>query len=994
MSLVRFRSLLGCLLVAGSAAFAQDRQFPVAEGTGLTPEEAAQRMTLPAGFRSTAFAGEPTVHQPIAFTIDERGRLWVVENYSYPDWSPYGRDRVVILEDVDGDGRADKRTVFFEGLNFASAIAVGHGGAWIGSAPYLLFIPDRNRDDAPDGPPQVILDGWGAQDTHETLNSFVWGPDGWLYGNQGVFTHSNVGAPGSRDRGRTPLNACVWRYHPTKKIFEIFAEGMSNQWGLDFNDVGDAFVTACVIPHLYHVIQGGHYRRQSGQHFNPYTYGDIQTIADHFHYDQGVQWSEARFGAGGTDAAGGGHAHAGTLVYLGDSFPAEYRGTLFTHNILGNRINREVLRPSGSGYIGSHAPDFMKANDGWFRGLRLELGPDGSIFNSDWYDARACHQQQPHDRTNGRIYKLSYGTPTPVSVDLAQLSSAELVQHQLHANEWFVRRSRLLLQERGPDPAVHAALLAILREHPDVTRKLRALWALHVTRGLTAAIARELLSSPEPYVRGWTVQLMCEDRSPSPALLAAFVDLARRDASPVVRRFLASAAKRIEVAARWDLVEALLGRAEDAEDPNLPLLVWYAAEPLVAADAARARALGEKTALTSIRPYFTRREAAMSVGSAGTSGEASPFDALVRTLARSEDAAYQGEILDSLLGATEGQTSPQMPAGWSAAYAKLAASPDRTIIARADTLATRFGDRAVFAEKRRIMMDTFAPLPARQAALDVVLQRRDFQLSPSYQKLLSEPGLRLGALRGLALYDVPSTPPAVLAAYGSFTPEEKRQAIAILTQRAPYGRALVEAIKAGRIPRADIDASGARQLGLLNDPEIDAWLAESWGTVAQTDEAAEAEIQRWKGVLTSARVEAGNASRGRVVFANTCASCHVLYGEGTAVGPELTGSNRADLDYLLRNILTPNAEIGRDYQLTTIETKDGRTAAGIVRSETPGAVTIVNQAESVTIAQDEIARREHLPVSLMPPGLLHGLSEEEVVDLVAYLRTQMQVPLP
>lgn len=987
---------LGALALAATVILvqAQDQQFPVAAGSGLTAGEAARRMTLPEGFRSTPFASEPVVHQPIAFTIDERGRLWVVENYSYPDWAPYGRDRIIILEDTNGDGISDKRTVFYEGLNFASAIAVGQGGAWVGSAPYLLFIPDRNRDDVPDGSPQVILDGWGWQDTHETINSFVWGPDGWLYGNQGIFTHSNVGVPGSRDKDRVPLNASVWRYHPTKKVFEVFAEGMSNQWGLDFNDVGDAFATACVIPHLFHVIQGGHYQRQTGQHFNQYAYGDIQTIADHFHYDQGVQWSAARFGEGGTDAAGGGHAHAGTLIYLGDNFPSEYRGKLLTHNILGNRINQEVLRPAGSGYIGSHAPDFMKANDGWFRGLRLELGPDGSIFNSDWYDARACHQQQPHDRTNGRIYKISHGNPQPVQVDLATLSSAELVQHQLHANEWFVRRSRVILQERGPDSDVHAALIAILREHPDVTRKLRALWSLHVTRGLTSALALELLQSPEPYVRGWTIQLMCEDKSPSPALLAAFETLARTDPSPVVRRFLASAARRIEVGQRWGIVGALLGRSEDVDDRNLPLLYWYAAEPLVEVDPSRARELGEKTQLTTIRPFFTRREAALSPSAAQLEGNATPFDALVNTLTRTEDVSYQREILEGLIAATEGQTASRMPQRWSAAYAKLGSSPDTGIIAMADTLATRFGDSAVFGVKRRIMMDTFAPLPARQAALEVVLQRRDFQLSPSYQKLLTEPGLRLGALRGLAAYDVPSTPPAILAAYATFSAAEKQQAIAILTQRAAYGRALVDAIKAGHVPREDIDAASARQLSLLKDPDLDRWLSESWGVVGRSDEAAEEEIARWKGILTDERVGRADAARGRVMYERACSSCHVMYGEGTLLGPDLTGSNRADLDYILRNIITPNAEIGRDYQLTTVETKDGRTAAGVVRSETPATITIANQATTATFARDEIAKVERLEVSLMPPGLLNGMNEDEVVDLIRYLRTQVQAPLP
>ena len=150
---------------------------------------------------------------------------------------------------------------------------------WVGAAPEFLFIPDADGDDRPDGPPQVLLDGWGYQDTHETLNTFTWGPDGWLYGCHGVFTHSQVGKPGTPNDQRVRINAGIWRYHPTKHVFEVFAEGTSNPWGIDFNDEGQAFITACVIPHLYHIIQGGRYQRQAGQHFNPYTYDDIKTIA-------------------------------------------------------------------------------------------------------------------------------------------------------------------------------------------------------------------------------------------------------------------------------------------------------------------------------------------------------------------------------------------------------------------------------------------------------------------------------------------------------------------------------------------------------------------------------------------------------------------------------------------------------------------------------------------------------------------------------------------
>lgn len=978
-------------LLAFSSLRAQQGEFPVGTGTGLTAEVAARTMTLPPGFHVTPFASEPAVHQPIAFTIDERGRLWVLENYAYPNWSPYGHDRILILEDTDGDGRHDTSKVFYDQINFGSGIAVGHGGVWVGTPPYLLFIPDRNRDDLPDGPPQVMLDGWGAQDTHETLNSLIWGPDGWLYGNQGVFTHSNVGKPGARDNERTLLNACIWRYHPTKKIFEVFAEGMSNQWGLDFNDLGDSFVTACVIPHLFHVIQGGYYQRQSGPHFNPYVYGEIKTIADHLHYDRGVDWSKSRFGAGGTEAAGGGHAHAGTLIYLGDNFPDEYRGALFTHNVLGSRINHDKLTPSGSGYIGSHAPDFMRANDFWFRGLRLEIGPDGSIFNSDWYDARACHQQQPQDRTNGRIYKISYGTPAPVKVDLAKLSSAELVRNQLHKNEWFVRRSRIILQERGPDPAVHAALLAIIRDNPDVTRKLRALWTLHATRGLTGTIALEFLKSSEAYVRGWTIQLMCEDKTPSPTLISAFGAMAKSEASPVVRRFLASAAQRIPVAARWEVVEALLGHGEDASDANLPLLYWYAAEPLVAADSARAAKLAAATPLTALRSFFTRRAAALAdEQNAGKSGEsaAGGLETFAEALSTASDPDYQRELLASMLTATEGRSKLAPPPSWAKAYAAIGMSANADLISQSDILAVRFGDSSISWKKSSVARDSFAPLAVRQAALRLMNETQNFQLAPTYQSVLAEPGLRLLALRGLSAYDAPTTPEAIFKFYSSFTAEEKRAALSLLAARPAYAHTLLEAVKAGTVPRGDLDASLARQIRFHKDADLDRLLAEVWGVSHETAQSATDEIQVWKKELTPARLAAADLKRGRQIFNNTCALCHQLYTDGRSVGPELTGSNRADLDYLLRNIVDPNADIGRDYQLVTIETKDGRMNAGIIQRETPSAITLVNQAESVTVARDQIKTLQRLDVSLMPPGLLSSLSEPDAADLIAYLQTK------
>ena len=225
---------------------------------GLSGEEAAKSMTLQKGFSVKLAAAEPEIIRPISFTIDARGRLWVAEAHTYPVRAPEGKgkDRILIFEDTNGDGTLDKRIVFTEGLNLISAIEVGMGGVWLGSAPHLLFIPIDKTGDKPAGPPQILLDGWGYEDTHEMLNNFRWGPDGWLYGTHGVFTQSKVGKPGAPDAERTKLNAGVWRFHPTTKKFELFAEGTSNPWGIDWNDYGHSFITVCVIPHMFHIIQG------------------------------------------------------------------------------------------------------------------------------------------------------------------------------------------------------------------------------------------------------------------------------------------------------------------------------------------------------------------------------------------------------------------------------------------------------------------------------------------------------------------------------------------------------------------------------------------------------------------------------------------------------------------------------------------------------------------------------------------------------------------
>ena len=579
---------------------------------GLSPDEAPKAMTVPEGFHVNLFAGEPDVVQPIAMALDERGRLWIAENESYPIWrkpEDGGKCRIKVFEDSDGDGKFDKKTLFLDNLNFVSGLEVGFGGVWIGAPPSLLFVPMKDGEDKPSGPPQVMLDGWEHQDTHETLNTFIWGPDGWLYGNHGVFTHSNVGKPGAPDEERKRINAGFWRFHPIRKEFEVFAEGVSNQWGIDFDDHGQAFATACVIPHLYHVIQGARYQRQAGNHFNPYTYDDIKTIADHRHY-VGTRGPHA--GNGLSDAAGGGHAHCGCMVYLGDNFPPEYRNKIFFNNIHGARVNMDVLEAKGSGYVGKHGNDLILANDRWSQILNLRYGPDGGAYFIDWYDKQQCHSMNPneHDRTNGRIFKIVYKDPVVKPVDLRKLSTPELVALTLHPNDWYVRHARKVLAERQPGAEAWKPLAEIATTNADETRVLRAMWALHVTGGFTEELALKLLGHKDPYVRGWAIQLSLEDRKAPASILSKMAELAAKDESPVVRLYLASGAQRLSVADRTPVVEALLQHAEDADDHNLPLMYWYAAEPIAGSDIKVAAQLAVKSKIPRVREFVSRRMAA------------------------------------------------------------------------------------------------------------------------------------------------------------------------------------------------------------------------------------------------------------------------------------------------------------------------------------------------------------------------------------------------
>jgi putative membrane-bound dehydrogenase-like protein len=955
---------------------------------GLEPQKAAEAMTVPPGFTVKLFAGEPDVKQPIAFCIDDRGRLWVVEAYSYPVRQPEGKgkDRILIFEDTKGTGHFDKRTVFMEGLNLVSGIEVGFGGVWIGAAPYLMFIPIKEGEDKPAGEPKILLDGWGWQDTHETLNTFTWGPDGWLYGCHGVFTHSKVGKPGSPDKDRIPINAGIWRYHPTRHVFEVFAEGTSNPWGLDFDEHGQMFIEACVIPHNWHIIQGGRYQRQAGNHFNPYTYADIQTIAEHRHYVGATPHG----GNGKSDSAGGGHAHSGAMIYQGGAWPEEYRGKMFMGNIHGHRLNIDIIQPKGSGFVAKAHPDFLLSNDSWALFVNLQTGPDGNVYVIDWYDRQTCHTGNPQawDRSNGRIYKICWKDAKPVAVDMNKYTDEELIGFMSHRNEWYVRHARRLLQERaGLTADRQNAIQKRLGDRFEATKgveRLRILWALHVTGGgLTQEQSHKAFS--DPYLGAWAIQLRLETPI-TPGFLALLKIVAEfhRDMPPVQRLYLASGLQRMPLDYRWDILRALVTHEEDTGDHNLPLMYWYAAEPLAEKKPAKALDLALASKVPPLPQFMVRR-----VSSVGTP---EAINLVVDRLATAKDDKLQLAILRGLQDGLKGRRDLPMPASWQKAVVALADSKNADIASAVASLGVTFGDAKVMAALRDVAGNTKAALPQRQQALASLLAVRDKELVPVLHRLLAEPALRGAALRGLAIYDDPKTPEKVLAIYSSLNTEEKRDALNTLASRAAYGKSLLDAVAAKQVPAAEVSADLVRQLRNLGDKALDQRIAEVWGIMRTTPAERAKEIADWKRFLT-APAKPADPMLGRAMFAKVCQQCHTLYGVGGKVGPEITGANRASLDYLLENILDPSAVIPKEYTSTVITLKDGRVITAIIKNETPAAYTAVTANETHTIPRGDVDTLKPSDISMMPDDLLKPLSKDEVRALIAYLQGKEQVPI-
>lgn len=940
----------------------------------------------------SVFAAEPAVQQPIAMAMDHRGRLWVAECYTYAEhktgYAADLKDRILIFEDTDGDGKHDKRTVFAEGLDRLSSIEIGFGGVWALTLPQLVFIPDKDGDDRPDGPAVVKLDGFESKVNHHTMaNGLRWGPDGWLYGRHGIQANSQIGVPGTPDKARVRMNVGIWRYHPQRTTVEVVCEGTTNPWGMDWNAAGEAFFINTVIGHLWHVIPGAHYRRMYGADANPYVYELIEQHADHVHWATGEAWNDWRK-VGTTDAtsaAGGGHAHTGLMFYGGDNWGDEWRGKLLTINFNSRRLNVENVLPEGSGYVGKRLPDTGFSADPFFRGIDLIYGPDGGVYIADWSDTGECHDDTGVHRLSGRVYKVTRGAAMrPTVANIGTVVPQDLL-HLLRAeNEFFVRHARQRLQELtvgGVDlSAVKATLLERFAEAPGTEERLRTLWALHATGADDAAFLRAQLSHADAYVRVHAVRFLLDDAAKAQTdgeTITALQKLAVSEPAANVRLALASALQRVPLTARAALAAPLLARAEDAGDHNLPQMLWYGIEPLGDSDPAALAVLGKTTALPLVRRCIARRL---------MEGKTAP-EAIETLLAAAKERndAWKTDVLQGLGAALQGQRQAKLPQGWAEAAPVFAASADTTVRQLFRQLGNRFGDPLALEETRKLVLDTASPADVRREALSSLIDARSAGLRETCMQVLTDPALTTTAASGLALDPDVSIAQTLLKQCAATAAADRPALIGTLISRPAWASLVLDAVAEGRLPREALSAFHARQIRHYKDAALSDKVTKIWGAVRDSSAEKIARIAAWKKPLTSEALKAGDLAKGRLLYTSLCATCHVLNGEGRQIGPELTGSNRDNLDYLLQNIGDPGSVVAKDYQLTTLTLKDGRALAGFVRAQTDRTLTLQTLTEAVTIPLGDISARDTAPVSLMPEGLLESLKETEIRDLMSYL---------
>ncbi len=949
-----------------------------------TPEEGIKKLKMAEGLAMQVVAHEPAVAQPLNMYFDERGRMWVTQYLQYPfpagikilEYDKYlravfdkvpppppnhfrGKDKITIHEDTNGDGVFDKHKTFLNGLNMARSVITGRGGAWVLMPPYLLFYPDKNRDDIPDSDPTVHLTGFGLEDTHSGANSLRWGPDGWIYGAHGSTCTAEI-------QGIKFLGQAIWRYHPPTKRFEVFAEGGGNTYCLDFDSQGRTFSgTNHGNTRGVHYPQGGCFTKNWGKHgplINPYAFGFYQHMAHEGYKPRFAQ---------------------STIIYEGGALP-NYEGHIIAGMALVNRVQASKIYTDTSTFRTVDTPPMVTTDDRWFRIVDTKAGPDGAVYFADWYDSRLSHLD-PRDswhKNSGRIYRMhAKGAKPSKPTDLGKLSSGELINVLKHPNKWHRQTAQRLLAD-GRDKSIVPRLTSFMMKG-DGQFALECFWAINHCGGFNPLLAEHTLTHSHPFIRHWTIRLLGDDHLMTPTLRAKLIKLAESETNSEVRSCLAASCKRWAAKDSFPIIAALIRRDEDVNDKHIPLLLWWAIENKAVSDGpAVAKLLADKSIweTSMMQSHILKR--------LGQRFTAERTTANLKTAAKLLTLAPTDANRDQLAAGMEeglrGNTEQNPPKSLLNETIKLWESRPHT--PQLISFATRLGLHEAMNEAIALVKNPKTSASDRRALTQLLSERR----SANALKLLigqfeteKDSKRRIELMTALQRFNSNSVGTALLARYAGMPQRERESSQNILSSRANWSLEFIQAIDEGKIKREDVRPATVLAMQGHKQKTINELVKKHWGQLRQSTEAKQ---QRMTAVAALIAENKGNAKAGKLVFAIACAACHRLRGQGGNIGPNLDAYQLNNPGFLIPAVVDPSLGIREEYAGFNVVTKDNQRLTGFIAQSAPKFIVLRDLTQnSITLPRNEIKDLQAMPISLMPEGILDALTPQQVRDLFAFL---------
>lgn len=948
------------------------------------PELERQSFQVADGLEVNLFAADPLLAKPIHINFDARGRLWVASSEVYPHVKPGqdADDKILILEDTDGDGSADETTVFARGLLIPTGVLPGDGGAYVANSTELLHLVDTDDDGRADAR-RVMLSGFGTEDTHHIIHTFRWGPDGMMYFNQSIYIHSHVETPwGVRRLG----SGGIWQFRPESMQLEVFARGLCNPWGHIFDSWGQSFATdGAGGEGINYVFPGA----------TMFTYAGAKRIL------RGLNPGSPK--------------HCGLEVISGRHFPDDWQGDLITNDFRAHRVCRFVVSPSGAGYASREQTELIKTTHAAFRPVDVKLGPDGALYIADWYNPIIQHgevdfRDDRRDHTHGRIWRVTFkGRPLVERPQFASATVDELLD-MLRAPEEFTRlHAKLELKSRGADavtPRLAEWVAGLKASEADFEHlRLEALWTYQTLDVAEPELLALLAASPDARVRAAATRVLAawHRRVPGAAsLLGRLV----ADSNPQVRleavRALAllgtPQAATTALAALDHPMDRFLDHAlwltlRDLQPQWLPEFeagrldfggnVRHLTYALEVADSPRVVQQLVEVLNSGELPAERRQNVRLLIAALGDGPQLRGI--LDAALDDDAPAAERAALVDALLEAT--RLRRVRPDGDLQPIAKLLDAQDAALRLAAIRAVGRWQIAPLEPKLHELATAADAPDEVCRAALEGIAR-----LGPDSKPALGELAargqparLRTLALAALATLDVEQAAVGLCELLADEPAVDPRPTVLAILDRQ-HGAAALERAVADRELPADAAKLAIRAVrsAAREQPKLAAALARAGKIETPQRALSTAELTQF--VADVARQ--GDPQRGEAIFRRTeqaCLKCHAIAGAGGRVGPDLVSIGAsAQVDYLIESILEPSAKIKENYHSLTV-VADGLISSGVQVRETDDEL-VLRDAEDreITIAKEAIEARQQAG-SIMPVGLADELTRGELVDLVRFL---------